>query len=163
MSSILILLIFLLLLIIGLIKKVNCYECFIEGAKEGAKITINMFSYLIVFTLAVSFLKASGLIKFISNIFNTKYVIIGIQMLIRPLSSSSSLSIMLDSYNLYGVDSKVSIFSTLINYISDSTLYIIPFYCGLYKITNYNKVIILGLIVNLFSYFVVIFVTLLFI
>lgn len=163
MSSFLILFIFFGLLIVGLIKKVNCYECFIDGAKEGAKITVNMFSYLLVFTLAVTFLNASGLIEYISNIFNTKYIIVGIQMIIRPLSSSSSLSIMLDSYNMYGVDSKISIFSTLINYVSDSTLYIIPFYCGLYKITNYNKVIILGLIVNLFSYLIVIFVSLLFI
>lgn len=161
MSSYLILFIFLGLLIIGLLKKIDCYDCFIDGAKEGAKITVNMFSYLLVFTIAVTFLNASGLIDYISNIFNTKYIVIGIQMLIRPISSSSSLSIMIDSYNLYGVDSKISIFSTLINYVSDSTLYIIPFYCGLYKIINYNKVIVLGLIVNMFSYLIVIIVSLL--
>ena len=119
MSSLLILICFLILLVYGLIKKVNCYECFIEGSKEGAIITVNMFSYLLVFTIAVIFLNSSGLIEYISNIFNYKYVIIIIQMVIRPLSSSSSLSIMLDTYNLYGVDSKISILSTLINYVSD--------------------------------------------
>ena len=68
MSSFLILFIFLGTLIFGLLKKVNCYDCFIEGAIEGSKITVNMFSYLLIFTIAISFLNASGLIEFISNI-----------------------------------------------------------------------------------------------
>jgi len=161
MSSLLLVIIFIIVLSMGLFTKVNCYGCYIDGAKEGLKTTVNMFSYLLTFSIAVTLLNSSGILNFISELLNIKYVPIIIQMLIRPLSSSSSLSMMLDTYNSSGIDSKISIIATLINYVSDSTLYIVPFYCGVINIKRYNKIIFLGLIVNYFSYLLVIIVSLL--
>ena len=162
MSSYLLIIILIFVLIFGYKNKVNCYECFIAGAKDGLKTTINMFSYLLTFSVAISLLNSSRIIDYISKLFNSRYISVIIQMIIRPLSSSSSLSMMLNNYSLYGVDNKISIYSTLINYVSDSTLYIVPFYCSLIGIKNFNKIILLGLIVNYFSYILVTIVTLLF-
>ncbi len=161
MSTYLLILVIFLVLLIGLYNKVDCYECYIEGCKDGLKTTINMFSYLLTFMICISLLNSSGIINYISNLFNSKYIVIIIQTIVRPLSSSSSLSIMLDNYLLYGVDSELSFLSTLINYVSDSTLYIVPFYCGIIKVSGYNKIIFLGLIVNYFSYFLCFVATLL--
>lgn len=155
MSSYLIIFIIITLLIASLLKRINCYELFIEGTKEGLKTTINMFPFLFTFMFAITCLQSSGILEFIEYLLKSNNVIVFIQAIIRPISSSSSLAILIDNYNNYGVDSNISILSTLIHYISDSTLYIVPFYLGLFNIKKYNKIIALGLIVNLCSFILV--------
>ena len=71
-----------------------------------------MFSTLVSFFIALSFLFSSGIIDYIESIVSFKYSIILIQCLVRPISSSSSMSIMLECYSLYGSDHIISIIST---------------------------------------------------
>lgn len=163
MNNYIIITLLIIVFIIGLKNKVNCYESFIEGVKEGTKISVNMFSNLLVFMIALSFLFSSGLIEFVENNFNFKYTTILIQMLIRPLSASASLSILVENYSKYGVDSFISIMSSMIHYVSDATLYLVPFYCGIYKINKQTRIIIYGIVINLFSYLISILLVSLFI
>ena len=162
MSVYIISLVILCVILVGAFRKVDCYQSFIDGAKEGIDTSLNMFVYLLVFTVAISTINNSQIIEFLSCFFNGKYLLICLQCLVRPLSSSGSLSLMINNYHYFGVDNKISLLSTLINYISDSTLYIVPFYLGVNGIKNNNKIILLGLLVNLFSYIIVTFVALLF-
>lgn len=149
-------------IVVGALKKVRCYDAFIDGTKEGINTSLNMFVYLLVFTVVISCINNSKIIEYLSCYFNGKYLLIALQCVVRPLSSSSSLSFMINNYHTFGANDKFSLLSTLINYISDSTLYIVPFYLGINNIKNCNKIIMLGLLVNLFSYVIVIFVSLLF-
>lgn len=162
MSQYIFLMLFILLLIFGLYKKVNCYKCFLDGAKEGVVTTINMFSSLLTFMIAITFLTSSGIIEYLSNKFNFNYGMIAIQILIRPISSSSSLSILLDCYNNYGSDSLISIISTMVHYASDASLYIIPFYFNIFGIKENNRILLLGLFTNIFSYIISILLVILF-
>lgn len=162
MSEYLIVFIFFIILVIGSIKKVNCFSEFMIGAKEGLYTTVNMFGSLLTFSVAISFLFSSGIIEFLEEKFDFEYGLILIQMIIRPISSSSSLSIMMQCYESYGVDSLIGLLSTGIHYVSDASLYIIPFYCSLIDFKKYDKLLILGIIVNVFSYIVVIIVIVLF-
>lgn len=152
----LILFIFIIILIIGFIKKINCYETFLEGSFEGLHNTVNMFSTLLTFQVAISIFTSSGIIEFLENKLSFNYSYLIIQMIVRPFSSSSSLSIMLKCYELYGSDGFISLLSTGIHYISDASIYIIPFYLSTINIKKFDKLLLLGLFVNLFSYFVVI-------
>lgn len=162
MSNYLIISIIILILIVGYIKKVNCFSEFMDGAKEGLRTTVNMFGSLLTFSVAVSFLFSSGIIEFLEEKLSFDYGLIIIQMIIRPISSSSSLSILMSCYEKYGVDSLIGLLSTGIHYVSDASLYIIPFYCSLIDFKKYDKLLILGVIVNIFSYVVVIILFILF-
>lgn len=133
----------------GVIKKVNCYESFIEGALDGAKNVINMFSFVLAFVLAINLLNSSHLLEYLSNKVNFKYCDLLIQAIVRPFSSSSSLSIMLKNYEKYGVDSKISLMSTFIHTVSDSTFYMISFYFGLIGVKNVGKALLCGMITNI--------------
>lgn len=162
MSQYIFITLFLIVLIYGIYKKVNCYKCFLEGAKEGVVTTINMFSSLLTFMIAISFLISSGIIEYLRENFKFKYGLILVQVIVRPISSSSSLSILLDCYNNYGCDSFIAILSTMIHYVSDASLYIIPFYLSMFKINDNNKLLFIGVLTNLFSYLVTIILVVLF-
>lgn len=148
-SSFLIVFIFLLVVFYGLVKKVNCYDSFINGVKEGSKSVINMFSFILTFNIAISLLNSSGIIDYFINKFSFSYLNLLIQAIVRPFSSSSSLAIMLDIYEKYGVDSLIGLFSTFIHSVTDTTFYIISFYFGSIGIRNLKKVIFSGVIVNI--------------
>ena len=70
MSSYLIIFIIITLLIVSLLKRINCYELFIEGTKEGLKTTINMFPFLFTFMFAITCLQSSGILEFIEYFFS---------------------------------------------------------------------------------------------
>ena len=154
MSNYLLLGMFVIIIIHGFFNKVNLYDSFVEGTKQSIKTIGNMFSTLVSFFIALSFLFSSGIIDYIESIVSFKYSIILIQCLVRPISSSSSMSIMLECYSLYGSDHIISIISTLIHYVSDASIYIITFYFGMYKINELDYVLKYGLIINIFSYIV---------
>ena len=57
----------LIVLFVGIIKKLPIYELFVDGAKDGAKVGINIFPYLLAIMVAISMFRASGMIDFLSN------------------------------------------------------------------------------------------------
>lgn len=101
-----------IVLIVALFKKVKAYDAFLEGVKEGTKTVLNMFSTLLAFVLVVESIKACGILEDISEVINANILI---QAIIRPLSASSSMAIMLQTFNDYGVDSQIGILSTFIH------------------------------------------------
>lgn len=141
-------------LMIGIINKVNCFESFTNGVREGTKTVVNMFTYILGFVLMVKLIEASEILIFLEEtIFkNTFSPIMFIQMLIRPFSGSSSYIMMLDIYSSYGPDSFEGLLSTFIHTISDSSIYMIVFYFGAIEIKKYKGVITLGVVINLLGY-----------
>lgn len=162
MSNYIILSLFSFIIIYGFVKKVNIYDSFIEGAKGTVKTIISMFPTLIAFYISLSFLLSSGLIDFIEDNMNFEYGVVLVQSLVRPLSSSASMSIMLECISKYGSDHLITIISTMIHYVSDASIYIITFYFGMYKIKNMDYLLKYGLMINLFSYLVSIILVIIF-
>lgn len=156
MSNYLIIFLFCFIIVYGAYHKVKVYDAFLEGAKSGLTSTINMFESLLSFSVAISLLLSSGIIEFFQNKMSFSYSLIVLQSFIRPFSSSASLSIMLELYGKYGADDLKSIISTMIHYISDASFYIIPFYFGMNKIKNNDRLILLGFLINMISYVIVI-------
>ena len=147
-SSYYIIFIFLIVIIYGVFKKVNVYDSFINGAKEGIVSVINMFSFILTFMIAINLLNSSGIIDYFINKLNIKFIDLLIQMIVRPFSSSSSLSIMTSIYEKHGVDSIYGVLSTFIHSVSDTTFYIITFYYGSIGIKPNGKLILSGILVN---------------
>lgn len=158
-SSYLIIFYIIFVFIYGLINKVNCFDSFTKGVREGTKTVLNMFTYIIGFVFMIKIIFASGVLEFLEqSIFkNTFSPIMIIQMLVRPFSGSSSYVMMLDIYTNYGVDSFEGLLSTFIHTISDSSIYIIVFYFGVINIKKYNREIIFGIIINILGYLLAIF------
>lgn len=152
MSSYLILFITITVVVVGMVNKVNCFDSFYQGTKNGLTSTINMFSSLLTFTIAITLLMNCGIIDFLKDKLNFDYSLILIQCIVRPMSSSASLSIMSEVYIQYGIDSFKGLLSTMIHYVSDASLYIIPFYCSYYNIKKYDRILFLGIIINVISY-----------
>lgn len=138
----------------GAIRRVNSFSSFTSGVREGMTTVVNMFSFVLSFLLLIALIESCGILEYLEKtIFkNTLSPLLFVQMLIRPFSASSSYVMMLEIYNLTGVDSFISLFSTFIHTISDSTIYIVIFYFGSIGIKKYKHVINLGLIINLLGY-----------
>ena len=124
-----------IVLVVAIFKKVRAYDAFIEGVKEGTKTVLNMFSTLLTFVLVVESIKACGVLEDIGEAINTNILV---QALIRPLSASSSMAIMLETFETYGVDSEISILSTFIHATIDTTFYIIVLYFSSCEIKKYK-------------------------
>jgi len=157
-SSYIIIAYIILVFVYGTINKVNCFDSFTEGVREGTKTIVNMFTYILGFVFMIKIIESSGILLFLENtIFkNTFSPIMFIQMLIRPFSGSSSYLMMLDIYSVYGPDSFEGLLSTFIHTISDSSIYMIVFYFGAIQIKKYRGVISLGVIINILGYFLAI-------
>ena len=122
----------LLIILFGVIRKVDCFDTFLLGAKSGVKNAFNLFPTIIAIVFAVNVFSGSGIIEILSRIINHPSLVpeIFIQALLRPLSANSSLILMNEIYNTYGPNSLTGEISSLIQGCSDTTIYVITIYFG---------------------------------
>lgn len=144
----------LFVILFGIIKKVNAYEVFIEGVVEGSRTVVNMFSVMLTFMLAVKLMESSGLIMWIGEWIHisTIHPKIFIQVITKPMSSSSSMVLLMNIYYETGVNSFSSMLSTLIHVTTDTTLYIVSLYYGHIGIKKIRYTLWIGLLVNLLGF-----------
>nr|WP_199081967.1 nucleoside recognition domain-containing protein [Pedobacter sp. ASV19] len=145
LSNGLILLIFLLIVLGGLYKKIDVFDAFIEGAKSGFDTAIKIIPYLVGMLVAISLLRTSGtfdvVISGIKNGFaylgaDTRFVEGLPTALIRPLSGGAARGMMVSTMQTYGPDSFASRLSGIFQGASDTTFYVIAVYFGSVNIKN---------------------------
>lgn len=145
-----------IVIVYSLLKKNNSYDSFKNGVLTGLKTVINMFSSLLVFVFAINCLINCGIIEYLSKKYQEMgFILIIIQMFVRPLSNASSFALLTSIYNEYGVDSFYGILSTFIHSTFDTLFYVITIYFSVTKITKYQKALWYGIIILLFNYFLV--------
>ena len=144
-------LIILIIVIYGVIEKKDVFDKFIEGAKDGIKIVINIFPTLIGLFLAVGALRSSGIIDVavrimepLLNIVNFPSEIVPLALL-RPISGSSSIAIATDIMKNFGVDSQIGIIAGVIMGATETTLYTIAVYSSSLKIKKTRFVLLSSL------------------
>lgn len=149
--------IIMIIVLAGLIEKKNVYDLFCEGAKDGIKITLKMFPTLIGIFLAISMLRNSGFLLFLSKVFikitqslNIPSEIIPLA-LIRPISGSASIALGTDLMTKFGPDSKIGLISAVIMGSSETTFYVIAVYMNSVNAKNGRNVIIPGIIADMVS------------
>lgn len=145
LSNGMILLIFLLIVLGGVYKKIDIFDAFIEGAKNGFDTAIKIVPYLVGILVAVSMLRTSGTFDVIMNGITNFFVWIGADTrfvnalptaLIRPLSGGAARGMMVDTMTAYGADSFASKLSGVFQGASDTTFYVIAVYFGSVSIKN---------------------------
>ena len=158
MNNILVGIIIILIILLGILKKVNVFSAFSDGVKSSLSVILNLFTYVFTFTYAINLFKSSGIIEDIVNyIFRNVNEKVILELIIRPFSSSSSLSTLVLLYEETGINSFESIFCTLLYSGVDAVFYVI----GLYQtLLNLDKVYILK--DSIIIYIVTIFLALIF-
>ncbi|MFX0548378.1 spore maturation protein [Hathewaya histolytica] len=126
--------------VIGILKGVRVYECFIEGAKEGVNICLNIFPYLLAMILAVAIIKESGLLEGVIKVLNKVTSIFNLPsevlplVLIKPLSGSGALGVFTDIIKSHGPDTYIGILASIIMGTTETIFYTISIYYGSVKI-----------------------------
>lgn len=145
-------------IISGMRKKINVYDAFIEGAKEGFLTAITIIPYLVAILVGIGVFRASGAMDFIiqgvrfgiaSIGLNTDFVEALPTMLMKPLSGSGARGMMLDAMNTYGADSFVGRLSSIVQGSCDTTFYVVALYYGSVGIRNTRYTVQCALLADL--------------
>jgi len=145
LSNGLILLIFLIIVIGGVYKKIDLFDAFIDGAKGGFEIGVRIIPYLVGMLVAVSLLRTSGTFDVVINGVKTFFAALGADTrfvdalptaLIRPLSGGGARGMMIDTLKNFGPDSFAGRLASIFQGSSDTTFYVIAVYFGAVSIKN---------------------------
>jgi spore maturation protein SpmA len=158
-------------LIAGLIKKINVYDAFIEGAKDGFKTAVNIIPYLIAILVGIALFRASGAMTFLTE--GIAYVVsfFGLPTdwidafptaIMKPLSGSGSRGMMIDAMKNFGADSFTGHLACLFQGTTDTTFYVVAVYYGVVNIKNTRYTIPAALFADLAGLLTALFVAYLF-
>ncbi len=145
LSNGLILLIFLLIILGALYKKIDVFDAFIEGAKGGFETAVKIMPYLVGMLVAICMLRTSGtfgvLIDGVKNFFamigtDTRFVDALPTALIKPMSGSGARGMMVEAMTIHGADSFAGRLSGILQGTSDTTFYVVAVYFGSVSIKN---------------------------
>lgn len=157
-SNLILMTIIVVFIVAGLIKKVNVYNAFIEGAKEGFHTAVKIIPYLVAILVAVGVFRASGamdlLIKGIGWCveqcgLNTDFVGALPTALMKPLSGSGARGLMVEAMKNYGADSFVGRLSCIFQGSTDTTFYILAVYFGSISVKYTRHAVACGLLADL--------------
>lgn len=168
--------VFLFLIIIGFIltgirKKVNVYDAFVEGAKEGFTTAVRIIPYLVAILVAIGVFRASGSMDYIINGVATLVGWCGIDSefvaalptaIMKPLSGSGARGLMVDAMTTYGADSFVGRMACIFQGSTDTTFYILAVYFGSVGISKTRHAVPCGLLADLAGIISAIFICYLF-
>ena len=141
----------LLILVMGAIKKVPTYESFVEGGKDGIKITFSIIPYLIGMMVAISIFRASGAMDLLIGWMKPVLNFLGVPSevvplaLIRPISGNASLGMVSDLIATYGPDSFIGKVASTVQGSTDTTLYVLTVYFGAVGIRKMGSALKVGL------------------
>jgi spore maturation protein SpmA len=145
LSNGLILLIFILIILGALYKKINIFDAFVEGAKGGFETAIRIIPYLVGMLVAISMLRTSGTFDVVINGMKAAFGAMGADTrfvdglptaLIKPMSGSGARGMMIDTMKTFGPDSFAGRLSCILQGSSDTTFYVIAVYFGAVSIKN---------------------------
>jgi len=158
-------------IVAAMIKKVNVYDAFIEGAKDGFATAIKIIPFLVAILVAIGIFRASGamdmLVNGISSLvawmgFDTRFADALPTAFMKPLSGSGSRGLMIDAMTTHGADSFVGRLACAFQGTTDTTFYILAVYFGSVGIKNSRYAVVCGLIADLFGFVAAILVAYLF-
>jgi spore maturation protein B len=149
-----------LLFIVGIpvyaaIKKINVFDAFIVGAKQGFETSVNIIPYLIAMMVAIGMLRASGFFGLLNQLLSPLMELIGMPSevlplaLIRPFSGSASTGVMAELIHQHGGDSLISKIAATMMGSTETTFYVIAVYFGSVGIRRTRHAIPVGLLADL--------------
>lgn len=155
MSNYLVPIMVVFIIIYGLYKKIDIFDTFIEGVKEGINVTFKLFPTIFAMVIAITILTNSNILLDIGKLLNPlfKFLSFPSEMfplaLMKPVSGSSSIVILNDILSRYHPDSYIGRISSVIGGSTDTTIYIISLYFGSIGIKKIKYSLLVGLIADL--------------
>ncbi len=144
----------LFILIYAVIKKVNIYETFIDGAKDGLKTSVKIIPYLMAIIVAVGMFRASGVIDVIANLLKTPLTYFNIPadilpiMIVRSLSGSGNLGVLSDIVTNVGANTYTAKLAAVMVGSSETTFYVLAVYFGAVGIKKVRYALLTGLLAD---------------
>lgn len=144
-------------IVMAVIRKVNVYESFIEGAKDGFFIAVKIIPYLIAILVGIGVFRAAGAMEVLIDGIAWAINAVGLDTdfvgalptaLMKPLSGSGARGMMVDAMNLHGADSFVGRIASTVQGATDTTFYVIAVYFGSVGIRKTRHAVTCGLIAD---------------
>jgi len=156
--------ILLVVVLLGFTKKVKVYESFIEGAKEGFTVAVNIIPFLVAILVAIGMFRASGAMDFLVKLLSPLTNLIGVPAetlpvaLMRPLSGSGSLGLVTELMNQHGPDSFIGRVASTMFGSTETTFYVIAVYFGSIGIRKTRHAVAAGLFGDLVGLLMAVFI-----
>lgn len=155
----------------GLRHKINVYDAFIEGAKNGFNTAITIIPYLVAVLVGIGVFRASGAMDYAID--GVRYMVLALgfdaefvgalpTMILKPLSGSGSRGMMVDAMTHYGADSLVGRLSCIVQGATDTSFYVVALYYGSVAIRNTRYTLPCALIADLVGIIASVFIAYLF-
>lgn len=160
MANVILFVIIISFILLAIRKKVNVYEAFIDGAKEGFGVAIKIIPYLIAILVGVGVFRASGALDYLVDGLRSVFSVFGADTrfvdalptaFMKPLSGSGARGIMIDTMNTLGADSFAGRLACCFQGSCDTTFYILAVYFGSVSISKTRHAVVCGLLADLAS------------
>lgn len=157
-ANILLMLIIVAFIVAGMLKRVNVYDTFIEGAKDGFATAVRIIPYLVAILVAIGVFRASGAMDMLVDGVkwlveacggNTDFVGALPTALMKPLSGSGARGMMVDAMTTYGADSFVGRLSCILQGSTDTTFYVLAVYFGSVGVRYTRHAVTCGLLADI--------------
>ncbi|MCR4419006.1 MAG: spore maturation protein [Clostridia bacterium] len=151
-------LLFLVIALVGWIRRVKLYEAFVQGAEQGFVTAVRIIPYLVGMMTAISVFRASGAMDLCARLLAPVLQPLGIPAevlplaLMRPLSGGAALGVAADLIRTYGPDSFLGRLASVMQGSTDTTFYVLSVYFGSVGITRYRYAVALGLTADVVSF-----------
>lgn len=145
----------LVVLVWGIAKKIPVYETFIDGAKDGLKVSVDILPYLIAIIVAVSMLRASGFFEIAQQLLGGLLTWLKIPvdvlpvMFIRSLSGSAVLGLFSEIAHNFGPDSFVTKLTAIMVGSSETTFYVLAVYFGAVGVKKFRHALLAGILADI--------------
>ncbi|WP_339696938.1 nucleoside recognition domain-containing protein [uncultured Roseivirga sp.] len=156
---------------LALKNKINVYEAFIEGAKDGFNVAIKIIPYLVAILVAIGVFRQSGTLDILVNGLREVFALTGMNTdfadalptaLMKPLSGGGARGMMVESMRTFGADSFVGRLSSVFQGSTETTFYVLAVYFGSVNIKNSRYAVTAGLIADLVGVIAAVFIAYLF-
>jgi spore maturation protein SpmA len=143
---------------VGALRRINVYEAFVDGAKDGFQVAITIIPYLIAILVAISVFRSTGGMEYLVNAIGSAVAALGLPTewvaalpvgLMRPLSGSGARGLMVDVMTTYGVASFQGTLACIIQGSTETTFYVLAVYFGSVNIKNSRYALACGLFADL--------------
>lgn len=170
-ANVLLMLIIMLFLASGIRKRINAYDAFVEGAKEGFHTAVRIIPYLVAMLVGIGVFRASGAMDWLIDGLQWIFEQIGVATdwiaalptaLMKPLSGSGARGMMVDAMTTSGADSFVGRLSCIFQGSTDTTFYILAVYFGAVGVSKTRHAVVCGLLADLIGIIAAIFICYLF-
>ncbi len=158
LGNLLLLLIIIAFLVMGFLRKVNVYDAFIDGAKQGFDVALKIIPYLVAMLVAIGVLRASMILDMVLKGIEKVVITLGLNpdfiaalptALMRPFSGSGARAMLLETMNNYGVDSFAANVAAIVQGSTETTFYVLAVYFGSVGINRVRHAIGCGLFADL--------------